>query len=43
MPLLELDPDVTLLDGTRAADATPDDAAVRRSRAATSGLTNDGH
>jgi 2-amino-4-hydroxy-6-hydroxymethyldihydropteridine diphosphokinase len=31
VPLLELDPDVTLPDGTRAADATPDDAAVRRS------------
>jgi 2-amino-4-hydroxy-6-hydroxymethyldihydropteridine diphosphokinase len=30
VPLLELDPDVTLPDGTRAADATPDDAAVRR-------------
>ncbi len=30
-PLLELDPDVTLPDGTRAADALPDDAAVRRS------------
>jgi 2-amino-4-hydroxy-6-hydroxymethyldihydropteridine diphosphokinase len=31
VPLLELDPDVTLPDGTRAADAVPDDAAVRRS------------
>jgi 2-amino-4-hydroxy-6-hydroxymethyldihydropteridine diphosphokinase len=31
VPLLELDPDVTLPDGTRAADAAPDDAAVRRS------------
>ena len=31
VPLLELDPDVALPDGTRAADATPDDAAVRRS------------
>jgi 2-amino-4-hydroxy-6-hydroxymethyldihydropteridine diphosphokinase len=31
VPLLELDPDITLPDGTRAADATPDDAAVRRS------------
>ena len=31
VPLLELDPDVTLPDGTRAAEATPDDAAVRRS------------
>jgi 2-amino-4-hydroxy-6-hydroxymethyldihydropteridine diphosphokinase len=30
-PLLELDPDVTLPDGTRAADAVPDDAEVRRS------------
>jgi 2-amino-4-hydroxy-6-hydroxymethyldihydropteridine diphosphokinase len=31
VPLLELDPDVTLPDGTRAADAEPDDAEVRRS------------
>ena len=31
VPLLELDPDVTLPDGTRVADAEPDDAAVRRS------------
>ena len=31
VPLLELDPGVTLPDGTRAADARPDDAAVRRS------------
>ena len=31
VPLLELDPDVTLPDGTRAADAVPDDAEVRRS------------
>ena len=31
VPLLELDPDVTLPDGERAADATPDDAEVRRS------------
>jgi 2-amino-4-hydroxy-6-hydroxymethyldihydropteridine diphosphokinase len=30
-PLLELDPGVTLPDGRRAADAVPDDAAVRRS------------
>ena len=31
VPLLELDPDVTLPGGARAADAVPDDAAVRRS------------
>ena len=31
VPLLELDPDVTLPSGERAADATPDDAEVRRS------------
>ena len=31
VPLLELDPDVTLPSGQGAADATPDDAAVRRS------------
>ena len=31
VPLLELDPDATLPDGTRAADAVPDDAEVRRS------------
>jgi 2-amino-4-hydroxy-6-hydroxymethyldihydropteridine diphosphokinase len=31
VPLLEVDPDVTLPDGTRAADVTPDDAEVRRS------------
>ena len=31
VPLLEIDPDATLPDGTRAADATPDDAEVRRS------------
>ena len=31
IPLLELDPDVTLPSGERAADATPDDAEVRRS------------
>jgi 2-amino-4-hydroxy-6-hydroxymethyldihydropteridine diphosphokinase len=30
VPLLELDPDITLPDGTRAADAEPDDAEVRR-------------
>ncbi len=30
-PLLELDPDVTLPSGERAADAVPDDAEVRRS------------
>ncbi len=31
VPLLELDAEVTLPDGTRAADAAPDDAEVRRS------------
>jgi 2-amino-4-hydroxy-6-hydroxymethyldihydropteridine diphosphokinase len=31
VPLLELDPEVTLPDGQRAADAVPDDAEVRRS------------
>jgi 2-amino-4-hydroxy-6-hydroxymethyldihydropteridine diphosphokinase len=31
VPLLELDPDVTLPSGERAADAVPDDAEVRRS------------
>jgi 2-amino-4-hydroxy-6-hydroxymethyldihydropteridine diphosphokinase len=31
VPLLELDPEVTLPGGERAADATPDDAEVRRS------------
>jgi 2-amino-4-hydroxy-6-hydroxymethyldihydropteridine diphosphokinase len=31
VPLLELDPDVTLPSGQRAADAVPDDAEVRRS------------
>ena len=30
VPLLELDPDVTLPSGERAADSVPDDAAVRR-------------
>ena len=31
VPLLELDPDVTLPGGMRAADAVPDDAVVSRS------------
>jgi 2-amino-4-hydroxy-6-hydroxymethyldihydropteridine diphosphokinase len=31
VPLLELDPEVTLPSGERAADAVPDDAEVRRS------------
>jgi 2-amino-4-hydroxy-6-hydroxymethyldihydropteridine diphosphokinase len=31
VPLLELDPDVRLPSGQRAADAVPDDAEVRRS------------
>jgi hypothetical protein len=31
VPLLELDPDVRLPSGERAADAVPDDAEVRRS------------
>ena len=30
VPLLELDPEVVLPSGARAADAVPDDAAVRR-------------
>jgi 2-amino-4-hydroxy-6-hydroxymethyldihydropteridine diphosphokinase len=33
VPLLEIDPDVKLPDGMRAADAVPDDAEVRRSGA----------